>query len=327
VKKDALLLLIGGAVVALLCYGIYFYRSHHKSVMEGEGTSSASSTSAAASEAVIAHVNDDTITKGEFDVAFSALPPEQQAQLGANSNGVITEQLVKMKLLAQEAKRRGWDKEPSVQAQLKLNETDTLVKAAIVKMQQQHADEAALRAQYEKDKSQFTTLNVRHILVAYEGGQAPPRSGKPLPLDQAQAKANAIYEQLQKGADFGKLAAQLSDDTQSAQRGGMVGAVRKGMLPPDIEYAVLDLEKGQISKPVRSQFGIHIFQAVDKTIPPYEQVKDQLAQQSQGSKIQETVDNLMKTGKIQYDPKYTPPVKPKGPAAAVEPPAATGPAK
>jgi peptidyl-prolyl cis-trans isomerase C len=321
------MLLVGGAIVALLCYGIYAYRSGHKSVMESEGTSASTSSSSAGSDAVIAHVNDEVITKGEFDVALGALPPEQQAQLGATSNGVIAEQLVKMKLLAQEAKRRGWDKDPQVQAQMKLSETDTLVKAAILKMQQQKGDEAALRAQYEKDKNQFTTYNVRHILVAYQGGQAPPRAGQPLPLEQAQAKANAIYAQLQKGADFGKLAAQISDDTQSAQRGGMLGSIRKGMLPPDIEYAVLDLEKGQISKPVRSAFGIHIFQAVDKQIPPFEQVKDQLSQQSSGAKIQETVDTLMKSAKIQYDPKYTPPVKPKGPAAQVEPPVATGPAK
>ncbi|MCU1350009.1 MAG: peptidylprolyl isomerase, partial [Acidobacteria bacterium] len=252
VRKDVLLFIIGAAVVAAICFGISKYHPFSKpSVMASDnaGTTTADPAKASADSAKeIAHVNGEPITMAEFQAAYTSMTPEQQAQM-QNEEGkkAVAERLVKIKLLAAEARKTGVDKDPVVAAQLRMVESEFLANAAAQKMQKAPT-EPELHAEYEKNKGQLSAVTVRHILIAYAGGQAPPRSGQAPSIEQASAKANEIFQKLQGGADFAKVAHDVSDDAGSAARGGMLGPIRHGMLPPEIEWAVFDLNKGQISK-------------------------------------------------------------------------------
>ncbi|MGF6147108.1 Foldase protein prsA 1 precursor [Kingella potus] len=93
----------------------------------------------------------------------------------------------------------------------------------------------------------------RHILIKAEKDNA---------ATAAEAVIRKIQNQAKAGRDFGDLAKQYSQDTSAAQ-GGDLGWFGEGVMVPEFEEAVKKLKKGQISRPVKSQFGWHLIQLTD----------------------------------------------------------------
>ena len=77
-------------------------------------------------------------------------------------------------------------------------------------------------------------------------------------LVKKQSEALAILEKLKNGEKFGKLAREISIDSGSAKRDGSLGYFGKGMMVKPFEEAAFKLEIGNISEPVKSEFGYHI---------------------------------------------------------------------
>jgi parvulin-like peptidyl-prolyl isomerase len=90
----------------------------------------------------------------------------------------------------------------------------------------------------------------RHILVATE------------------AEAKTVIQRLKNGENFGKLAAELSQDTATASKGGDLGWFGKGQMVPAFEEAAFSLKVGEISQPVQSSFGWHVIQVIDRANLP-----------------------------------------------------------
>lgn len=80
---------------------------------------------------------------------------------------------------------------------------------------------------------------------------------------EALKEAQQIRNELLAGADFSELAQQHSDDPGSAMLGGELGFMGKGQLVPEYEAAVLALSKGDISEPVKTEFGYHLIQLIE----------------------------------------------------------------
>lgn len=80
----------------------------------------------------------------------------------------------------------------------------------------------------------------------------------------AKKKADDLYAQLKKGANFAKLAKANSQDTASAANGGDLGFFGKGKMVPDFEKAAFALKVGEISKPIRTVYGYHIIKVTAK---------------------------------------------------------------
>lgn len=91
-------------------------------------------------------------------------------------------------------------------------------------------------------------LNARHILVNPEDEKL----------------ANDIYDRLQKGEDFAKLAKEYSQDPGSSENGGELGWFTVGQMVDAFNNAAYSLEINEISKPVKSEYGYHIIQVTDK---------------------------------------------------------------
>ncbi len=77
-------------------------------------------------------------------------------------------------------------------------------------------------------------------------------------LVKKQSEALAILDRLKNGEKFGRLARELSIDSGSAKRDGSLGYFGKGMMVKPFEDAAFKLEIGNISEPVKSEFGYHI---------------------------------------------------------------------
>ena len=112
-----------------------------------------------------------------------------------------------------------------------------------------------------------------HILVSFAEEDAEESTagaeGEEEPAmtkEEAKAQADDLKAQLDDGADFGELAAEHSDDTGSAQQNGELGYVSEGQMVEEFETALFELEPGEISEPVESQFGYHIILNEDVTL-------------------------------------------------------------
>ena len=97
-------------------------------------------------------------------------------------------------------------------------------------------------------------------------------------LVSTEEEAKAVIERLNKGEDFGKIAAELSKDPGSGAKGGDLGWFGKGAMVPPFEAAVYALKVGEISAPVKSDFGWHVIQLIAKNRPltstEYQQARD-----------------------------------------------------
>lgn len=105
-----------------------------------------------------------------------------------------------------------------------------------------------VKAYFEENKETFDTpeqVNARHILVKEE------------------KLANDLHKQLKDGADFAELAKEHSTDG-SAAMGGDLGFFPRGEMVPEFEDKAFSMEVGEISEPVKSDFGFHIVEVLEK---------------------------------------------------------------
>ena len=77
-------------------------------------------------------------------------------------------------------------------------------------------------------------------------------------LVQKQSEAISILDKIKKGEKFGKLAKEFSTDTGSAKRDGNLGFFGRGKMVKEFETAAFNLQVGQISEPIKTQYGYHI---------------------------------------------------------------------
>ncbi|BDQ30829.1 hypothetical protein NZNM25_13460 [Nitrosopumilus zosterae] len=82
-------------------------------------------------------------------------------------------------------------------------------------------------------------------------------------LVSKQSEALAILERIKKGEKFGKLAKELSIDSGSAKKDGSLGYFTKGMMVKPFEEAAFKLQNGEISEPIKTEFGYHIIKRLE----------------------------------------------------------------
>jgi parvulin-like peptidyl-prolyl isomerase len=158
-----------------------------------------------------------------------------------------------------------------------------------------------IKSYYDSHKSQYgqpESREVRHILV--------PKKGL----------ADKLYAQLKGGANFAALAKRYSKDPGSASNGGKL-TVSRGQTVPEFDKTAFKLKKGEISPPIKTQYGYHIIQALSDIKPaastPLSKVeasiKQQLEQQQKNEAMTKWVEDTKKDyckSSIKYQVGYTP---------------------
>lgn len=116
--------------------------------------------------------------------------------------------------------------------------------------------------------------------------------------------AKEIKAKLEKGEDFAKLAKEYSKDTGSAQNGGDLGWFGPGKMVEEFEKAAYALKVGEISDPVKTQFGYHIIKVTDKEEKKsFDEMKEEIEfevkkSKLDTSKVQSKLDELMKEANV-----------------------------
>ena len=123
----------------------------------------------------------------------------------------------------------------------------------------QPVTETQIAQYYQENKAQFISQKLAHIQLATE------------------KEADAVYQELQKGADFAELAKAKSMDKLSAAQGGELGWVKDNELPKNFEDAALLLNVGQYSTPVNVDGAYHIILVQDRKERTLDEVKEQIA--------------------------------------------------
>lgn len=320
-RKDIVIAVTAVLIIAAVTFGLAKARPNLPPTPSAphaakEGASEPSKTSGR----VVMRVNGEPVTEGEFNAFMSAVPEQQRAMFaGPGGKRELANELVRMKSLEQEARRLGVDKDPDLTTQLSLLKTQLTATRALQKIVEQRA-EKQIQTLYEKEKG--SSLSLRHIVVAYEGGMLPPRGqGKPPSSEAATRKASALVTRLRGGADFAEVARAESDDPESGQRGGSLGPLRAEMLPPEVSGVVTKLKPGQISEPVKTQFGVHVFSVAQPTL---EDLRPMLEQQVQNQIVQEEVKRLQQKAKVDLDPQFFPQAPTTPPAQPAPQPAPRG---
>lgn len=149
-----------------------------------------------------------------------------------------------------------------------------------------------LRRAYSTNQDRYRTperVKARHILIST---MDKPSSEVPA----LEAKANDILNQLKKGADFAELAKKYSDDKGSAVKGGDLDWVTRGQMVKPFEDATFALQPKQLSGIVKTQYGLHIIEALEREnarVKPFEEVKGELAAEVKRRDVYERMQNAV----------------------------------
>lgn len=255
---------------------------------------------APASDPVVATVNGTPIRQSEVNIALEdiggGLPPQLQ---GAQREEYVLSFLTDMTLLAKAAEAQKLDQTPDFQQRLAYARTKALMETMMMQEDKKAVTAEAKRKTYDefvKSAPAETEVRARHILVEDE------------------TKAKEISKKAKAGEDFSKLAKENSKD--SADDGGDLGYFTKEQMVPEFAEAAFKMEKGQISDPVKTQFGWHIIKVEDKRqkpVPTYEQVEDQVEQYLVRKAQAEMVTKLRADAKLEKT------AAPAAPAPAADP--------
>jgi len=262
---------------------------------------------------VVLTVGDEKLTAGEFDQLVDALPEQVRAAARGPNKRQFAEQLVRIKVMSQEAHKRKLDENPTVQRQIELQKENLLANVLFQEMvANAKVEDATVQQYYEQHKSEYESVHARHILIRTKGSQLPLAAGKKELTDQeALAKAEEIRKRLLAGEDFATLAKTESDDVQSGAKGSDLGTFKHGQMVQEFDKVVFTVPVGQISEPVKTKFGYHLIKVEQHETKSFQEVKPELEKKMGPEVARSEVDNLEKQIPVTIDDTFFGPPGPK----------------
>jgi peptidyl-prolyl cis-trans isomerase C len=215
---------------------------------------------------VAARVNGLEIRNSDLAIAEEQFGASIPGNSSADKRDALVGFYADMILMARAAEAKGLASTVEFAKKLQFAKTKLLMETLLKAEAKVAVTEEALHKVYDqavKEMGKEEEVHARHILLKTED------------------EAKAVLADLKKGGDFEKLAKAKSTDPSAKTNGGDLGYFAKGQMVPEFAEAAFKLNKGELSEPVKSQFGWHVIRSEDKRtkpVPEFDKVKPQLEQ-------------------------------------------------
>ncbi len=258
----------------------------------------------AAADPVVLTVGDQKITQSQFERIVSTLPEQAQAQAKSpEGRRQLADQLVELKVLAQEARAKKLDQVPDVKTRLEVENDQVLASAVYHTLA--NPDPAALHTYYDAHKGEMEQIHARHILIRFQGSAVPLRlNQKDLTEAEALQKSKDIRAKIVAGAKFAEIAQSESDDVGSGQNGGDLDTFGHGTMVGEFETAAFALKVGEVSEPVRSAFGYHLILVESHTTKSYDDALPEIQKNLGPAAADKAVEEMKSKAKVEYNDTY-----------------------
>jgi len=189
-------------------------------------------------------------------------------------------------LILKEAEAAKIDETEKYKQTLKFAENQLMQRIFLEKLIKENVPEEKVQEKYKQMAAEMSNkqeFKVRHILVKTED------------------EAKQIKEKLDKGGDFAALAKEYSLDSNK-EEGGVLGYFSAGQMVKPFEQATEALKIGEISGPVKTDFGYHIIKLEDKRnvpMPSFAELKNKITEELSAQYVQDYIANLKTTNKVE----------------------------
>lgn len=230
--------------------------------------------------AIVAIVNDKTITLDDFNQYWDAIPDQYKVELSRED---LLDQLIIQSLLLQKAEEIELKNSPEVAFQIK-NATEQIIIQYLIEkeiVEKIKLSDEEINSYYEEHKEDYWKKEEIHVLNI---------------LTETEKQAIDALKKLDEGMDFSVLAQEISI-ASSSSKGGDLGFISKGTLTAEIEEKLFTLNPGEISEIIPTEKGFHIFKVIGKNPAHYielDKVKDEIKYQLLPQKQQEAFDQYLK---------------------------------
>jgi parvulin-like peptidyl-prolyl isomerase len=257
-------------------------------------------------DTVILKIGNEKITAGEFSQLIETLPEQVRGQARGSGRKMLAENLIKLKLIAQEARRQKADQEPLYKVQ-EAYQVDNILAVYFLNnyIKATKIPDEDLHKYYDEHKNDYESMRARHILVRFKGSRVPLKPDqKDLTEEEALAKAEAVRKRLITGADFAQVAKEESDDSGTAINGGSLGEFRHGAMVGPFDDAAAKLPLGEISQPVKTPFGYHIIQMQARETKTFDEVREEIEKKVRPQLTEKLIADLRVKANVTMDDKY-----------------------
>ncbi len=264
---------------------------------------------APAGDPVIARVNGVDIRQSDLTLAEEDLGRDLPANDEQGKRDYLVNYLTDLMLISKAAEARKIPDTPEFKQRMVFARNKALMEAVMSAETKAALTEPALRKIYDDATKQMggqQEVHARHILFRVNDPNDQAAS------QAAEAKVKAVIDRLKKGEDFVTIANALTEDPSGKQNGGDLGFFGRDQMVPEFSEVAFRLEKGQISEPVKTQFGWHVLKVEDKRTreaPPFAEVRNQIEEFASRKAQVDLVTKLRADAKIERLDKPTEPPK------------------
>jgi peptidyl-prolyl cis-trans isomerase C len=236
----------------------------------------AAPASAQGKDPVVATVNGAPIHQSDLAVAeeeAGQLPPMSPDQ----KQDYLVQFTADMLLLAKAAEDKKIGESDAFKHKMSFARDKLLMETLLQQTGKAALTDEAMHKVYDDAVKQMAPeqeVHARHILIRAAAGDEKASKA-------AEDKIKAVIARLKKGEDFVKVAGEVTEDPSGKANGGDLGYFTKEQMVPEFSDVAFKLDKGQISDPVKTQFGWHVIKVEDKRtkpMPTFEEVKPQIEQ-------------------------------------------------
>jgi len=238
-------------------------------------------------------VNGKTVSSAEFRLFYTERLQQARSQPSSELQSQVINDLINMTLVAEDARQRGLDKEPTLEAAMALQQTQLLSQVAMQSFSNEikpSGDEIKKLYEEQYAGKSTTEFKARHILLKTED------------------EAKSVIAQLKGGADFAELAKQQSTGP-TGPKGGDLGWFEADQMVPPFAESLRSMKPGTYSeKPVQTQFGWHVIlleETREAKPPAMEDVKDKLTATLRQKALASYVSSLREKAKVEFNPAFT----------------------